>query len=211
MNEKKFNKLYQHYVKYFAAQEEPRIFHPQTPEGELHVDIVLIKPSRPFPFQVLCTIGASDVRMKKDPRTISDRNEYVTFVPADWDMTAAKNRWVLNLLGAVAHYPLETGELITYSHTIDCSEMLEELQSDDFNMTAAGLLFPEVTASGVLRCKTGLFENVTVLHLMPLTAVELNEINRRRENGTPDWTDMFYPEDGESWATSHPYLCARKR
>lgn len=104
MNEKKFDRLYQHYVKYFNATEEPRIFHPHTEAGQLHVDIVLIKPSEAFPFQVLATIGASDVRLKKDPRTISDRNEYVTFVPADWDMTAPENCWVLNLLGTTAHY-----------------------------------------------------------------------------------------------------------
>lgn len=210
MNQKKFDKLYKHYVKYFNATEEPRIFHPHTKPGELHVDIVLIKPSEAFPFQVLATIGASDIRLKKDPRTISDRNEYVAFVPADWDMTAPENVWVLNLLGATAQYPKETGELITYSHTIDCSAILEDLQSDDFNMTAVGLLFPEVTASGVLRCKTGLFENVTILQMMPLTRAEMDEIIARREKGTPDWADMFYPEDDTAY-NQMPFLCARKR
>ena len=77
-------------------------------------------------------------------------------------------------------------------------------------MTAVGLLFPEVTASGVLRCKTGLFENVTILQMMPLTRAEMDEIIARREKGHPDWSDMFYPEDDEAYE-KQPYLCVCKR
>ena len=138
------------------------------------------------------------------------------FVPADWDLQVPEHRWVLVLLEDVAQYPLSASTMITYSHTLDYSGPMADLQSDDFNMCGAGLLFPQVCEdTNVLRCKTSLLETVTILHMMPLTMAEMNEINRRRKEGNvadggPDWSDMFYPEDDAEYETL-PFLCARKR
>ena len=101
--------------------------------------------------------------------------------------------------------------MITYSHTLDLSAVMSDLQSEDFNMCGAGLLFPQVCQdTGVLRCKTGLLETVTILHMMPLTRDEMDRIIKRRALNDPDWTDMFYPEDDDAY-DALPFLCARKR
>lgn len=217
MNQKKFDRLFQHYIRYFGAEEEPMIYHTIVDEpGALHIDVVSLAPTKDRPFRVLATIGASDHAMRPKPHDLSDRNEYVTFVPADWDLDAPEYRWIVNLLQMVAQYPHEAETMITYSHTLDMTAVMEELHSEDFNMCGAGLLFPQVCDdTNVLRCRTGFFETVTILHMMPLTRAEMDEINRRRQEGViadggPDWSDMFYPEDDEAYACM-PFLCARKR
>lgn len=217
MNQKKFDKLLQHYVRHFGADEEPMIHHSLVDAPDtLHIDVVDLAPTKDRPYRVLATIGASDHAMRPRPHTLTDRNEYVTFVPADWDLQAPEHRWVLVLLEDVAQYPLSASTMITYSHTLDYSGPMADLQSDDFNMCGAGLLFPQVCEdTNVLRCKTSLLETVTILHMMPLTMAEMNEINRRRKEGNvadggPDWSDMFYPEDDAEYEKL-PFLCARKR
>ena len=212
MNQKKFDKLYQHYITYFGTDKEPMIFHNIVDApGALHVDVVHLAPTADRPFQVLATIGASDHAMRPKPHSLTDRNEYVTFVPSDWDLNDEKYRWVLTLLLVMAQYPREARTMLTYSHTLDFSGPMAEQQSDDFNMCGAGLLFPQVCKyTNILRCKTGLFEIVTILHMMPLTRAEMDEIIVRREKGEPDWSDMFYPEDDAAYGKM-PFLCACKR
>lgn len=211
MNQKKFDKLYQHYIQHFVAEKEPMIFHPiADAPGTLHIDVVCFAPTQELPFQVLATIGASDYQMKPKPNSLTDRNEYITFVPADWDLSAPEHRWIVHLLEAVAQYPHEAKTMVTYAHTLDLTALMDELQSEDFNMCGAGLLFPEVCSTDVLRCKTGLFEAVTILHVMPLTRGEMDTIIERRRLGNPDWSEMFYPEDGAAFG-KRPFLCARKR
>lgn len=212
MNQKKFDKLYQHYIRHFGAEEEPMIFHNIVDApGMLHIDVVSLAPTKNRPFRVLATIGASDHAMRPKPHDLTDRNEYVAFVPADWDLNVPEYRWIVSLLQMVAQYPREADTMITYSHTLDMTAVMEELQGPDFNMCGAGLLFPEACANPqVLRCRTGLLETVTILHMMPLTRAEMDAIIARREAGSPDWSDMFYPENDEAHARL-PFLCARKR
>ena len=217
MNQKKFDKLYQHYVKYFGADKEPMIFHSIVDNpGALHIDVVHLAPTKDRPFQVLATIGASDYAMRPKPHSLTDRNEYVTFVPAEWDLNDEKYRWVLVLLQEVAQYPHEAKTMISYSHTLDFSGPMEEMQSDDFNMCGAGLLFPQVCEdTSILHCKTGLFETVTILHMMPLTCTEMDRIIALRQlsnpaSGDADWSFMFYPED-DAACEKLPFLCACKR
>lgn len=212
MNQKKFDRLFQHYIHHFGADEEPMIYHPLVDDPDLpHVDVVSLAPTKDRPFRVLATIGASDHAMRPKPHSLTDRNEYVTFVPADWDMNAPENRWVMPLLQDVAIYPVMARTMITYAHTLDYSGPMSDLQSDDFNMCGAGLLFPEVCEdTGVLRCKTGLMQTVTILHMMPLTRAEMDAIIAKRRQGDPDWTEMFYPEEEAAFGQM-PFLCARKR
>lgn len=209
MNQTKFKKLYQHYIRYFGAAEEPKIFHTLVDAPDtLHIDVVHLAPTPERPFQVLATIGASDYKMKNAPKSLSARNEYVTFVPAEWDLDKPEYRWIVGLLQFVANYPAASGEMISYAHTLDLTAVLDELQADDFNMQGAGLLFPEACDdAGVLRCKTGLLDTVTILHMMPLTRAEMDTIIARREQGEPDWADLFYPEEEDAMR----FLCARKR
>lgn len=180
MTKKKFNKLFAHYVKYFEATEEPTILHEIVTTGELHIDIVHIKPSQKYPFQVLATIGASDYKMPDYNRSLSPYNEYVTFVPADWDLTDPKHSWIIHWLIGIARYPQENKTSLSFCHTVDMTADAEEMFSDDFNMTAVQLFFPQaVDDTGILRCQTGLFEKVTILHMMPITRKELDTVKAK--------------------------------
>lgn len=217
MNQKKFDKLFQHYIRHFGADEEPMIYHNLADAPDmLHIDVVSIAPTKERPYRVLATIGASDYAMRPKPHSLTDRNEYVTFVPADWDLQSPEHRWVLMLLQEVAQFPHGQQTMITYSHTLDFSAPMADLQSDDFNMCGAGLLFPQVCEdTDVLRCRTGLLETVTILHMMPLTRAEMDAIILRRKHGNPaegdhDWSDMFYPENDAEY-DKLPFLCARRR
>lgn len=209
MNQRKFDKLQAHYLKYFGAEEEPKILHSLVDEpGTLHIDMIYLRPTTSRPYQVLATIGASDYPMKPKPHSLTNRNEYVTFLPSDWDLSKPECHWIVPLLAMVSHYPHDARTMISYSHTMDCSSQMEDLQSDTFNMCGAGLLFPQICEDpNILRCKTGLFETVTILQMMPLTRAEMDEIIKRRKQRNPDWTDMFYPESG----SDSRFLCACKR
>ncbi len=205
LSEKQFDKLFDHYCRFFGSEPEPKIFHPRMPENEKgwHLDIVLFAPTEERPYQVLATIGASDYAMKGRFADLSNRNEYVTFVPANWDLSDPKNRWVLHMLQVAAAYPREEQTVFTYGHDLDLSVIMEDYP--DTNMVGAVLLFPEAYPVDILRCRTGLTSRATILHMMPVTRAELDE-----QMKDPEWcSDHFYPEDDLSATPS--FLCARQR
>lgn len=205
LSEKQFDKLFQHYIRHFGCEKEPTIIHPiVTGSEELHVDIVHFPATAERPFQVLATIGASEYAMKGAPKSLSNRNEYVTFVPADWDMGDKANHWLLYMMQEVACYPKASGVFISYGHDLDLSPVMDNLP-DDVNMVGAALIFPQVYDPTILRCKTGLFSTVTILHLMPITRAEMDE-----QMKNPDWcSERFYPNDEVDESMS--FLCARNR
>ncbi len=205
LSEKQFDKLYQHYLRFFGGYQEPTILHQiVTPPDALHVDIVVFPATKERPYQVLATIGASEYAMKQAPGGLSNRNEYVTFVPADWDMNDKANHWLWVMLQSIASYPRESGMTISYGHDLDLSADMENAP-DGVNMIGAVLLFPQAFPVEVLRCKTGLFSNVTILHMMPITRAEMDQ-----QMQNPDFcTDRFYPNDEPDEALS--FVCARSR
>ncbi len=71
---------------------------------------------------------------------------------------------------------------------------------EDVNMTGCVLLEPfGGKRPEMLSCRTGLFSRVSLIHMMPVTASELEE-------DVVELQRRFYPEDG-----SVCFLCARKR
>ncbi len=205
LSQKQFDRLFEHYCQYLGGDPEPRILHPRNqndPDGP-HLDVVLFAPTPERPFQVLATIGASEYAMKGHFGSLTNRNEYITFAPADWDFTAPEHRWLLHMLQVVAAYPRQEQAMLTYAHSLDLSVIMEEYP--ETNMIGAALMFPEVCEPDILRCKTGLFSTATILHMMPITRAEMDEQLRY-----PDWcTERFYPDDEPDEAMS--FLCARNR
>ena len=77
MNVKEMNKFTKHCDKYFE-QTDCMVIHPST-DDKLHIDILLYKPSRKYPFWKLVTMGASDYKMPAIPNTISERHRSEKF------------------------------------------------------------------------------------------------------------------------------------
>lgn len=205
LSEKQFDRLYNHYCRFFGGEPEPKILHPQLPKGAkgFHLDMVLFEATAERPYQVLATIGASEYAMKGNFADLSNRNEYVTFVPADWNLSDPQHRWLLHMMQVVAAYPREEQTILTYAHDLDLSVIMEDYP--DTNMAGAVLLFPEDYPLDILRCKTGLLSTVTILHMMPITQAEMDAQQQDR-----DWcSNHFYPEDAAEDDLS--FLCARNR
>lgn len=202
-------KLDAHYMRYFRVMDpdkEVTVIHPVQDNGKPHVDVYVCKANEKRPYQILATFGASEYAMPgKIYGNLTNRNEYVTFAPADWDFDDPKYSWLVQWLLITAHYTDMTGEGITYSHTLDFSTVVEENVDDDFNMAAVQLMFPQKLDVSVLRAKLGLFRTATVLHMMPITAEELHTV---REGGQLEAViDRIYDSKAEKFA----FLSARKR
>ena len=177
-----YSALEKHYAKYFEVidpDKEITVLHPLADDG-WHVDVAIYHANKNRPFQILATMGASDFAMPGRYGELTNRNEYITFAPADWDFDDERYRWLADWLFTVAHYPRLSGEGVTYAHTLDMTQVRDEQPGEDFNMTAVQIMFPQVFDTGVLRARLGLLRTATILHMMPITGAELHEV---REGG----------------------------
>lgn len=208
MKQKHYDALEMHYNHYFQVidpEKEINILHPMQDDG-FHVDIAIYAPNKNRSYKILATMGASDYAMKGKAGSLSNRNEFITFVPADWDYQNEKDRWLCDWLSLTANYARLSGEFVTYSHTLDMSQVIGSETDDDFNMTAVQIMFPQaIEDAGVLRAKLGLIRKTAILHMMPLTEAELHMV---REGG--DLEAMMERIYGEN-APENAFLSVRKR
>ena len=195
--------LMAHYEEVFQPLNEPEFAERDSeghPCGGLLVVRMLCRRPDGQLMQVLATIGASQKRLPLDPEGGEARNEYVLFLPADWDLEDEQHRWTLDLLGDLADYTCECGAPLTYGHSISMYKDDPEALPEDVNMTCCVLLRPFGGARPeVLTCRTGLFSKVSIIHAMPVTAQEVET--------DPDALEKrFYPASGEV-----RFLCDRWR
>lgn len=149
--------------------------------------------------QVLGTIGASEFRLPREEDVPARRNEYVTFLPADWDLDDPQHRWVMDMLADLSDYAADAKRPLYYGHKLDMRQTHALLHAaDDMNMAGAVLLAP-LSNSEPMTCRTGLFTQVNIIHMMPITAAEL-------DRKSIELVQQFYPETGEV-----RFLCARHR
>ena len=207
MKQAHFDALDRHYAKYFEVidpDKEVTILHPLKDDG-FHVDIAVYRANKNRPFQILATMGASDHAMRGKFGSLTNRNEYITFAPVGWDFNDEKYSWLPDWLFTVAHYSRETGDAVSYIHTLEMTKVIDARPTEDFNMTAVQIMFPQAINVGVLRAKLGLFRTATILHMMPITAAELHEV---REGGNLEAVmDRIYGEDAPEFA----FLSALRR
>lgn len=196
--------LSQHYMRMFEPLNDCPVAHrnnivPGCP------DIYLMRMLAQRPdgqlMQVLATLGASAARLPRRKGIPAQRNEYVTFLPADWDLDDPRHRWVMDMLADVSDFAARQHEDFYYADTLDLREGTAITHADkDVNMAACILLAPMNNEDeAFITCRTGLFSRVNIIHIMPITAEEL-KMKRA------DLRDRFYPDSGEAC-----YLCARSR
>jgi hypothetical protein len=107
-------------------------------------------------------------------------------------------KWYLELLVMIALFPIESGESLSYRHSI-------ELPSDfDDNMKGIIITMPMIIDNpGILNCKLG-FRTVKCLQIIPLTKEELDY---KLKHGFKSIELKFYPENKDN---AH-YLAERVR
>lgn len=195
--------LASHYAEFFEPLNEPEFAEREDeshPCAGLTVMRMLCRRPDGQMMQVLATIGASAHRLPREQGGGEARNEYITFLPADWDMDDEKNQWILDMLGDLADYTAEAKRPLTYGHSVDMYGADPDFLPEDVNMSACALLSPFGSKKPeLLTCRTGLLSRVSIIHMMPVTAVELMD-------GVDALKKRFWPESGEV-----RFLCARKR
>lgn len=182
----------------FFRQSDPTVLH-AADDRQPHIDVLVYKPNEAFPFWKLVTMGASDIKMPRERRTLGRRNEYVMFISPDEDMENQKIRsWYYSKLMTVAHYPLYAKRHITYGHSIEWSE---EANSD---MVAAFLEMPQMIRDvNVVRCRLSLFKTTVMLQVIPITRYETH---RLLKIGPEAFSSFLYPENG-----APHFLCEKNR
>lgn len=159
----------------------------QRPDGQL--------------MQVLATIGASATRLPRREGIPNRRNEYVTFLPANWDVEDPKHRWIIDMLADISDFTATEHADLYYADRLDMRKGSALRQVDeDVNMAGCMMLLPlDSEDDSFISCRTGLFTRVNIVHAMPITTDEL-------EMARDGLRERFYPESGDPC-----YISARNR
>lgn len=196
--------LKQHYQRMFEPLNDcPVAVRTNTAPGFPELQVMRMLARRPDGqlMQVLGTIGASVTKLPRREGVPCQRNEYVTFLPADWDLDDPKHKWVMDMLADASDFAAEQRVDFYYADRLDMREGTAPSHADaDINMVGCMLLAPlNNEDEAFMTCRTGLFSRVNIVHVMPITAEEL-------EADRAGLRERFYPESGEP-----RYLCARSR
>lgn len=187
MNVSAIQKLTRHYDQYFG-QTDSAVLHPV--EGEIHIDCVLYKPSKAYPFWKLATIGCSDYALNGN-NSLGNRNEYMLFIDPAVDMNdgEAAGKYY-DLLVATARYAIEENTFISYGHSIQFAE------GDSLGAAGVFIELPQaINDSGILRCKLSLFKKAICLQVIPLDKQALELLLKV---GNEEFAYTYaYPEEGE--------------
>lgn len=106
------------------------IFHEIISEF-VHIDVLWIKPTADYPYNVLVTSGMSDKPMHLPDGIEGKENwqygELMVILPADWkisdeDFEDDKNYWPVHFLKLIARLPHQYNTWVGYGHTIPNGE-----------------------------------------------------------------------------------------
>lgn len=187
MTTKEMEKLIAHFDTYFR-QTDCMVLHPS--KCDPHIDILLYKPNKKYPYWKLVTMGASDYRMPVKKPFLGDRNEYIMFIDSseDLDNEVIRNKYAAYMM-EVALYPIQNSCYISYGHS------LEWAPADNEEMVGAYIEMPQIIEDpAVLRCKLGLLKTAVCLQVVLLTR---SEINKLLEIGPEAFSNYLYPENDE--------------
>ncbi|MDR1093638.1 MAG: suppressor of fused domain protein [Clostridiales bacterium] len=200
MKAKQFDKIVEHYAKFFGSEKEPRIFGEIVVTHNLQVDLALFAPSEKFQYQALCSIGASEYKMPLSNTVKSPYNEYLMFLDKDFDLKDDENVWAINFLRYVAKFPFIQKTGLSNYHTIQLfdKEQEEELYNlHGNNMSFAYIMRPEAARKPALYKETfgSMFTKKTICfyQVMPITRAEYTE---NQQNGQNYLYFKFYHEKG---------------
>ena len=111
----------EHYAKFLGVNSDDFMIFAADPEAEDQVDIIWIKPTKNFNYNVLATCGLSEIEMENPDQCM----ELMMLLPPDWKVDDSKEewRWPVELLSQVAYLPFETEN---YNYTLGTVVSLTE-------------------------------------------------------------------------------------
>ena len=204
MKTKRYQKLYEHYIKTFG--EEPS-FSLRLKKNVLESDMkpittFVFRPTGEMPFWKLCTIGASDYLMPKRDigwgRKANRRNEYMMRISPEVDIRnpaddeGAPTEWLFlnSLLWSTAEYAFNEKDNITVSDTID--------MGIKGKYCGTVLLLPEVFKSpSVVKCYVSEHKYISIFQVMPITRELLSKKLKKGTNGIYWLMEYFYTHDDD--------------
>ncbi len=146
---------------------------------DIHCDIVIVPPTDEQPYYKLVTMGAGAYKMnvpKEVKSDVSDRAEYVVFLPKDWNLESDKEEdyWPLRMLKTVARLPIWSDDWLGLRHTVNLTEDESPVaENTEFNSCT---LVPSVGKDGQLvkPLRFGFFgKKVAFFQIYPLYQEEL--------------------------------------
>ena len=95
----------EHYANFLGVEPEDFMVLSNELVGEAQVDIIWIKPTKDFNYNVLATCGMSNFQMQEPTQCM----ELMMLLPADWKVGDKKDEWwwPLELLTTVGYLPFK--------------------------------------------------------------------------------------------------------
>lgn len=111
----------QNHVEQYIGKVD-RVFH-ELVSDIIHVDILIVEPTRDKNYYSLVTSGMSDKPMNVSPEQSSPYIELLLNLPSDWklgqeDFKDENNYWPVRLLKSLARFPHLYNTFLGYGHTV---------------------------------------------------------------------------------------------
>ncbi len=110
----------EHYGKYFYTNPDDFMILPNdVDEDGAQVDVIWIKPTKEFNYNVLATCGLSELLMQNPTQAM----ELIMLLPPEWKFDKKdENWWPIELLSKAAYMPFKTQESLTVGSVISLTE-----------------------------------------------------------------------------------------
>lgn len=192
-------------------KEENAFVYHEIVSDDIHLDIMVYRPTEYRPYYKLCTSGLGAYRMPLSDEEKDDgqpeRAELMMYLPADWKLMLSEedeavfqdenNYWPIRLLKDFARMPLQDGCWIGYGHSMSNEDGRPLAPNTTFS--AAVLCMPPEEF-----CVTNLPTGKSVVHylVVPITAEELQFKfdNEYKADGLLEkiglWNEQFETKEG---------------
>lgn len=164
---------------------------------DLHIDILIIPPSKEENFYKLVTRGMGAYKMNV-PDVIKDqgfdRAELVMYLPPDWDFDFKKeeNYWVVRQMKLIARTAMEENSWVGFGHTFSGDESATIPFADNTKFTSTILLYALDNDFEYLDFNLGEKGKINFYQVVPIYKEELEY---KKNYGTESLMKLFSDED----------------
>ena len=170
--EEDMNALEHHIEEYFGSYEN--VFH-EISSPDIHVDVVVIEPTRERNYYVLVTMGMGARKMSVPPDLEGyrlERAEILVCLPPDWNLADINNEkwyWPLKWLKILARLPGEENTWLGWGHTIPNGGPFAE----NTRLSGIMLISPGAFGEESYECELPSGEVVNFYQMLPLYDEEI--------------------------------------